>query len=56
MNPWDNTNPDLLTELKFIYNLMLTDAPRKLEHNGPEYLIVSYYSGIHLCHLQPFIN
>lgn len=34
---------------------MLTDAPRELEHNGPEYLIVSYY-GIHLHHLQPFIN
>ena len=54
-NPWDNTNPDLLTELKFIYNLVLTDAPRELEHNGPEYLIVSYY-GIHLRHLQPVIN
>ncbi|KAF8696455.1 hypothetical protein AX14_001594 [Amanita brunnescens Koide BX004] len=40
-NPWDNSNPDLLVELKYIYQLVFPDAPRQIEHNGPEYLIVS---------------
>ena len=42
-NLWDNSNPDLLNELKFIYNLVLADAPCQIEHHGPEYIIVSCY-------------
>lgn len=43
-NPWDHSNPEILNELIYIYQLVLPDAPRNIEHNGPEYLIVS-------CHL-----
>ncbi|KAF8332569.1 hypothetical protein F5887DRAFT_1080649 [Amanita rubescens] len=38
-NPWDNSNPELLNELIYIYRLVLPDAARDIAHNGPEYLI-----------------
>ena len=55
-NPWDNTNPDLLVVLKLTYNLVLPDAPCEIERNGPEYVIVSLYQGIHFCYSQGFIH
>ena len=41
--PWDNTNPQLLVELKYIYGVTFPDDPRQIEHNGPEYSIVRSY-------------
>ena len=42
--------------LKLTYNLVLPDAPNEIEHNGPEYVIVSLYQGIHFCYSQGFIH
>ena len=56
-NPWDNTNPELFTELRYIYNLVFPGPPgRKIEHNGPEYSIVRHYQQIHLTYSREFIN
>ncbi|KAM6489613.1 hypothetical protein JOM56_014935 [Amanita muscaria] len=37
--PWDNSNPDLLVELQFIWNIVYPTVSRNLQANGEEYAV-----------------
>ncbi|KIL64224.1 hypothetical protein M378DRAFT_11608 [Amanita muscaria Koide BX008] len=37
--PWDNNNPELLSELQFIWNVVYPTVPRNLQANGEEYAV-----------------
>ena len=38
--PWDNSNPDLIGELQYVWNFVFPTIPRTLHANGEEYAVV----------------